>query len=114
LPGGYKFSTISQKQHRIGVAIGDEILDLSSIAQFYPVNVRVSRAKSFQRLRRHPLLNYGNLQTALQDDKLNALMELGCEAWDVVRTKTTELLLEDSELHRNDALRQRLVVQSLD
>jgi len=61
---------------RIGVAVGEQILDLGELASFYPENVR----------------------NALRADSLNPLMELGYEAWGVVRTITRNLLLTGSVL----------------
>jgi hypothetical protein len=64
---------------RIGVAIGEQILDLSTVADFYPEHVR----------------------DALKADVLNPLMALGFEAWNEVRSVTRNLLLVGSTLHQN-------------
>lgn len=70
--------------HRIGVAIGEQILDLSAVASFYPEHV----------------------QEALRAELLNPLMNLGHEAWDVVRTVTRNLLLVGSLLDNNQDLQK--------
>lgn len=70
---------------RIGVAIGEQILDLSAVADFYPEQVR----------------------HALRAETLNSLMELGHEAWDIVRSVTKELLLVGSPLHQSEDLQKR-------
>jgi hypothetical protein len=69
---------------RIGVAIGEQILDLSIVATFYPEYV----------------------QHALRADVLNPLMELGFDAWSDVRRVTTSLLLTGSDLHQNAELQK--------
>lgn len=70
---------------RIGVAIGGKILDLSAVATFYPDNV----------------------QQALRAELLNPLMELGHEAWDVVRSVTRNLLLVGSPLDKSKDLQEK-------
>lgn len=77
--------------NRIGVAIGDLILDLSAVINYYPIEV----------------------QDALKANTLNPLMALGYESWRIVRTVTTNLLAENSQLHQNPDLQRRaLVAQS--
>lgn len=71
--------------HRIGVAIGEQILDLSAVASFYPEHV----------------------QEAIRAELLNPLMNLGHEAWDVVRSVTRSLLLVGSPLEKNQDLQKR-------
>ncbi|XP_061395533.1 fumarylacetoacetase-like, partial [Musca vetustissima] len=83
LPYGV-FSTKSNPRKRLGVAIGDSVLDLNGVASFYPPEV----------------------QDALQAETLNKLMSLGYTAWQVVRAKTQELLLKNSVLEQNAALVQ--------
>uniref|UniRef100_A0A182N845 Fumarylacetoacetase n=1 Tax=Anopheles dirus TaxID=7168 RepID=A0A182N845_9DIPT len=87
LPYGV-FSTADNPTARVGVAIGEKILDLSAVVQFYPENVRA----------------------ALQATVLNDLMALGCDAWATVRRVTKELLLEGSPLHNEAALQSRALV----
>jgi fumarylacetoacetase len=70
---------------RIGVAIGEQILDLSAVASFYPEYV----------------------QEALRAELLNPLMGLGYEAWREVRKVTRELLLVGSPLDQNKELQKR-------
>lgn len=70
---------------RIGVAIGEQILDLSTVASFYPEHVR----------------------DALKSDVLNQLMALGYEAWGQVREITKDLLSVESELARNEDMQKR-------
>ncbi|XP_055613830.1 fumarylacetoacetase [Uranotaenia lowii] len=90
LPYGV-FSTADNPQHRIGVAIGEHVLDLSVVKQFYPAK-------------------YENALTATV---LNPLMSLGFESWAEIRQITQGLLLEGSELQSNAALRTKaLVAQS--
>ncbi|XP_054735506.1 fumarylacetoacetase [Anastrepha obliqua] len=87
LPYGV-FSTKSNLRKRIGVAIGQHVLDLAGVAQFYPPNV----------------------QDALNSDSLNLLMSLGHSAWNAVRTRTRELLLKGSVLEENAVLAQNVVI----
>jgi len=61
------------------VAIGEHVLDLKAVSQLYPLQV----------------------QKSLQADTLNELMGLDFEAWDVVRTRTQQLLAKGSELDQN-------------
>lgn len=70
---------------RIGVAIGEQILDLSAVAGFYPEHVR----------------------EALRADLLNPLMSLGHEAWNVVREVTRDLLLVGSALDKDKNLQKK-------
>lgn len=70
---------------RIGVAIGEQILDLSAVATFYPEHVR----------------------EALKADVLNPLMALGFDAWKEVRSVTKNLLSVNSVLHQNNELQKR-------
>ncbi|MEE8497845.1 MAG: fumarylacetoacetase [Acidimicrobiia bacterium] len=82
----------SGKGHRIGVAIGDHVLDLYEVAD-------------------RGLLPYG---AALQDVDLNGFLALGRSAWHETRGRITELLAEGStELQAAgiDALHLRSEVQ---
>ncbi|XP_055914462.1 fumarylacetoacetase [Eupeodes corollae] len=90
LPYGV-FSTATNPQKRIAVAIGDFVLDLHAVSALYPPGV----------------------QNALKSDSLNLLMSLGHEAWALVRSTTRELLLKNSRLHENPDLQAvALVPQS--
>uniref|UniRef100_A0A2M4AX53 Fumarylacetoacetase n=1 Tax=Anopheles triannulatus TaxID=58253 RepID=A0A2M4AX53_9DIPT len=91
LPYGV-FSTAVKPSARVGVAIGDHILDLSAVAQFYPEHVRA----------------------ALGATVLNDLMALGCDAWKEVRRITRDLLLEGSVLHKDVALQAHALVPQAD
>ncbi|XP_037908961.1 fumarylacetoacetase [Hermetia illucens] len=87
LPYGV-FSTRDNSQKRVCVAIGEHVLDLAAVSQLYPQNV----------------------QAALQSESLNALMGLGYEAWNVVRTRTTELLTKNSPLEQNSTLVKSAII----
>ena len=63
-------------------------MDLNVVAGFYPVEV----------------------QDALKAPVLNELMALGWDAWKVVREITQKLLLEGSELDRNQELKAKALV----
>ncbi|CAO1370268.1 unnamed protein product [Diamesa serratosioi] len=91
LPYGV-FSTQDNAKRRIGVAIGEMILDLSIVANFYPETVR----------------------DALCAELLNPLMALGFEAWNVVRTVTRDLLLTGSVLDTNKELQKKALVEQSD
>lgn len=87
LPYGV-FSTPQNSQHRIGVAIGEHVLDLGAVKNFYPAKYHA----------------------ALTSNVLNTLMSLGYEAWHEVRQITKNLLLEGSELHANKTLQDAALV----
>uniref|UniRef100_A0A0K8U7N2 Fumarylacetoacetase n=2 Tax=Bactrocera latifrons TaxID=174628 RepID=A0A0K8U7N2_BACLA len=91
LPYGV-FSTKSNPRKRVGVGIGQHVLDLAGIAQLYPPEV----------------------QDALNSDSLNLLMSLGHTAWNVVRTRTRELLLKGSVLEENLLLAQSVLIPQSD
>ncbi|XP_014247475.1 fumarylacetoacetase [Cimex lectularius] len=80
LPYGV-FSTASNPRKRLGVAIGDKILDLSTVSNLF----------NGPRLTKH--------QHVFQQDKLNAFMALGHECWKEARERLQDLLSrKDSEL----------------
>ncbi|GAB0090275.1 Fumarylacetoacetase [Sergentomyia squamirostris] len=87
LPYGV-FSRSGQTETHIGVAIGEQILDLSAVAHFYDVAY----------------------QNALRAANLNELMSLGYDAWAAVRTRTIALLARNSELDRDESLKSQAVV----
>lgn len=76
--------SVFKANRRVGVAIGEQILDLSAVANFYPEYV----------------------QNALRANVLNPLMELGYDAWNDVRTVTRDLLLAGSSLDKNEELKK--------
>jgi len=89
LPYGV-FSTKTNATKRICVAIGEHVLDLSAVADFYLPEV----------------------QDALRSSTLNLLMSLGYESWQTVRSRTQSLLQKNSDLERNPQLAaQALVLQ---
>ena len=87
LPYGI-FSTKTNPRKRVGVAVGESVLDLSAVVQFYPPEV----------------------QDALNSHSLNLLMSLGYAAWNVVRTRTRELLLKNSPLEQNAVLATTAII----
>ncbi|KAG4074038.1 hypothetical protein HA402_014243 [Bradysia odoriphaga] len=90
LPYGV-FSDGSSDRRRIGVAIGDYILDLSAVAHLYPSEV----------------------QETLKADVLNLLMGSSRIVWQAVRCTTQHLLFEGSILDKNEDLKKiALIPQS--
>ncbi|XP_041663528.1 fumarylacetoacetase [Cheilinus undulatus] len=92
LPYGI-FSTADNPKHGIGVAIGDQILDLSVVKSLFQGPV----------MSRH--------QDVFEQTTLNAFMALGYEAWRETR-RTLQVLLSanESTLRDNAILRQRAFV----
>ncbi|XP_031674851.1 fumarylacetoacetase-like, partial [Oncorhynchus kisutch] len=89
LPYGV-FSTPENPRHRIGVAIGDQILDLSVIKSLF----------------RGPVLS--NHQDVFDQPTLNAFMGLGYEAWREARRSLQQLLSANETTLRDDvSLRSR-------
>ncbi|XP_045545422.1 fumarylacetoacetase [Salmo salar] len=89
LPYGV-FSTPDNPRHRIGVAIGDQILDLSVIKSLF----------------RGPVLS--NQQDVFDQPTLNAFMGLGYEAWRETRRSLQQLLSANETTLRDDvSLRSR-------
>lgn len=70
---------------RIGIAIGENILDLSIVASFYPENI----------------------QSSLRAENLNSLMGLGYDEWNRVRKITTGLLTKGSILDQDKDLQKK-------
>jgi fumarylacetoacetase len=90
LPYGV-FSTPDSAQRRVGVAIGDFVLDLAM-------------------LEAEGLLKAGE-PGILAQDSLNALMALGPKIWSATRARISELLRHDNAtLRDNAALRQRALL----
>uniref|UniRef100_A0A8C2J6Q1 Fumarylacetoacetase n=1 Tax=Cyprinus carpio TaxID=7962 RepID=A0A8C2J6Q1_CYPCA len=93
LPYGI-FSTPDNPRHRIGVAIGDQILDLSVIKHLF----------------NGPAL--GHHQDVFEQPTLNAFMALGYDAWREARKCLQMLLAADESTLRDDvSLRSRAFVQ---
>ncbi|KAL1007488.1 hypothetical protein UPYG_G00087470 [Umbra pygmaea] len=92
LPYGV-FSTTANSRHRIGVAIGEQILDLSVIKSLF----------------RGPVL--ANHQDVFDQPTLNAFMGLGYEAWREARRSLKQLLSANETTLRDDvSLRSRAFV----
>jgi len=91
LPYGI-FSTKSQPQHRIGVAIGDKVLDLSKISNLFD----------------GPLLK--SYQNVFRDETLNRLMGLNPEQWAEARKTITKLLSADCPVLRDNQLKDNVFV----
>uniref|UniRef100_A0A8C7X296 Fumarylacetoacetase n=1 Tax=Oryzias sinensis TaxID=183150 RepID=A0A8C7X296_9TELE len=92
LPYGV-FSTPDSPKHRIGVAIGDQILDLSVIRSLFD----------------GPIMSRN--QEVFAQSTLNAFMDLGFEAWREAR-RTLQMLLStnESKLRDDVSLRSRAFV----
>nr|XP_015809339.2 fumarylacetoacetase isoform X2 [Nothobranchius furzeri] len=96
LPYGV-FSTANNPKHRIGVAIGKEILDLSVITSLFVGPV----------MSRH--------QDVFDQPTLNAFMALGYEAWKETRRNLQALLSVNNSTLRDDvSLRTRAFVHQSD
>jgi fumarylacetoacetase len=90
LPYGV-FSTSSAPQPRVGVAIGDFVLDLWELAQ----DSRIEVAEP----------------AVFAEPSLNAFMTLGTKVWSTTRARLSELLRHDNpELRDNDELRTQALV----
>ncbi|XP_017888560.1 fumarylacetoacetase [Ceratina calcarata] len=92
LPYGV-FSTKSNPQKRIGVAIGDEILDLSAISNLFD----------------GPLLK--NHQDVFRQEYLNDFMALGRPAWVEARSKLQNLLSANNPTLQESNTRSKVFVQ---
>ncbi|RHZ66585.1 hypothetical protein Glove_306g45 [Diversispora epigaea] len=94
LPFGI-FSTEKFPSPRVGVAIGDQILDLSSLTSLLEENV--------------PELK--NLSNVFSEPTLNKFMSLGRPIWQATRRYLQQILSEnDSTLRDNIELRQRALI----
>merc|ERR1712037_121313 len=91
LPYGV-FSTASQPQHRVGVAIGDQILDLSKISNLFS----------------GPLLK--THQHVFRETTLNGLMALSKEHWAEARATINTLLSRDCPTIRDSSLKETCLV----
>lgn len=83
LPYGV-FSTSDDPSHRIGVAIGNQILSLSAVAHLFTGPVLAGKQEVFQ------------------SSTLNAFMELGKEAWNEARQVIQGLLSSDNATLQQD------------
>jgi len=83
------FSTKENARKRIGVGIGEFILNLSSVVDYYPVE----------------------FHDALKAEVLNPLMALGQIAWNSIYLLTQSLLLEGSDLDKHEALKKEALVR---
>lgn len=95
LPYGI-FSTKNKPEKRIGVAIGDEILNLRAIAHYFD----------------GPLLK--NKQDVFHRDCLNDFMSLGRPAWLEVRSKLQELLSANNRTLQDPDIRSIIFVAQKD
>ncbi|XP_032682459.1 fumarylacetoacetase [Odontomachus brunneus] len=95
LPYGV-FSTKNKPEKRIGVAIGDEILDLSAIANYFD----------------GPLLK--DKQAVFRRDCLNDFMSLGRPAWLEARSKLQELLSASNHTLQNSEICSKVLVAQKD
>nr|XP_053645799.1 fumarylacetoacetase-like [Cherax quadricarinatus] len=91
LPYGI-FSTCDNPRCRIGVAIGDMILDLSLISHLFTGPVLKAHQQVFQQV------------------TLNAFMSLGRSAWKEARSTLQTLLSDDPTLRDDPSLRARALV----
>ena len=92
LPFGV-FSTQSSPQKRVGVAIGDFVLDLAELEQ------------------RRLLAPAGGETHVFDRASINAYMALGQKVWSQTRAKISELLRHDNPTLRDDkALRETVLV----
>jgi len=92
LPYGI-FSTADNPRHRIGVAIGDQILDLSAVKYLFTGPI----------LSKH--------QDVFDQEVLNKFMELPKEAWHEARSTLQRLLSSDEAMLRDNAsLRSKAIV----
>ncbi|KAL9958442.1 hypothetical protein ACROYT_G035454 [Oculina patagonica] len=92
LPYGI-FSTSDNPRHRIGVAIGEYVLDLSEISDLFT----------------GPLMS--QRKSVLQEQTLNAFMGLGREAWKETRNTLQRILSSDEGVLRdNSDLQSRCLI----
>ncbi|KAJ7311072.1 hypothetical protein JRQ81_006670 [Phrynocephalus forsythii] len=92
LPYGV-FSTKEEPRHRIGVAIGDQVLDLGAIKHLFDGPILSKHCHVFEQ------------------PTLNQFMALGCEAWKEARMYLQKLLsAKESTLRDNTELRKRAFI----
>lgn len=93
LPYGI-FSTEENQRKRIGVAIGDYVLDLSLVKDLFT----------------GPIMSHH--QNVLNESTLNDFMSLGRPAWHEAREKLMEILSADSSILRDNVeLRRKSLVE---
>lgn len=94
LPYGI-FSTNENNSRRVGVAIGDYVLDLSQIKHLFDGS------------------NMSQNQKVFDGPTLNAFMSLGRPAWQETRTRLIEILSAQSPILRdNTELRSKALIES--
>ncbi|KAG9293326.1 hypothetical protein G9A89_007572 [Geosiphon pyriformis] len=94
LPYGI-FSTVDSPNPRVGVAIGDQVLDLAAINDLFESN----------------LPQLPNPRSVFTQSSLNQFMSLGKQIWQATRKFLQRILAADnSELRDNHQLRQRAFV----
>lgn len=98
LPYGVFTQAEHSNEKHIGVAIGDQVIDLH----------RGVEAGLFENLS-------SNVQEALKGESLNLLMQLGADAWHQVRATLISILRSDnSQLRDSETLRQFLLIPQSD
>jgi fumarylacetoacetase len=90
---------------RIGIAIGDRILDLRGCAE-----QQLLAGRELASGHSEPLP--GDVDAACWAPRLNDLMKLGPADWHALRTRITELLREDAAAETRDRVRALLVPMS--
>jgi len=97
LPFGVFRRAGSGESARVGIAIGDQILDLTAAASAGALG------------------DNSDIHAACSSPRLNELMSLGREAWRAVRVSASQLLRADSQaVARDSGLRARLLVPMAD
>ncbi|MCX4150420.1 MULTISPECIES: fumarylacetoacetase [Paraburkholderia] len=104
LPFGI-FSDKNNDARRVGVAIGDEIVDLSVLKSAGLLKLPTGSADQFIALK----------DRAFEQDTLNDFISLGRDAWRSVRIQLSNLLARDTATLRDDsALRSKALVRQSD
>ncbi|MDI7066881.1 hypothetical protein QMO17_37280, partial [Klebsiella pneumoniae] len=104
LPFGI-FSDKANPARRVGVAIGDQIVDLSVLKSAGLLKLPVASADQFIALK----------DRAFEQDTLNDFISLGRDAWRSVRIQLSSLLARDTATLRDDAaLRSKALVREAD
>lgn len=91
---------------RIGIAIGDQILDLQGCAERQLLARREPAHRNSE-----PLLR--DVDVACSAQRLNDLMKLGPAAWRALRARLRELLSEDADAETRDRVEALLVPMSV-
>ena len=104
LPFGI-FSEKANPARRVGVAIGDQIVDLSVLKSAALLKLPITSADQFIALK----------DRAFEQDTLNDFISLGRDAWRSVRIQLSSLLARDTATLRDDAaLRSKALVPQAD